>query len=61
MNLRQHAYIKRIGPGDVWQCQAKECKDKGPIRELKSRECKRTLPLTPSEAKDNLLDAIGSK
>ena len=56
----RHPFMKRIGPGDLWQCQEPECQDKGPYLELTSRPCKRATDLTKEEQDGNLLDAIGA-
>ena len=38
--MNRHGHTKRIGPGDMWKCQAAECGDVGPFHELMARECK---------------------
>lgn len=62
--MNEHNYMRRIGrqpaPGvageDLWQCQAADCADAGPLRELRARECKHVT--RPGEQEANLLKAL---
>jgi hypothetical protein len=57
--VNRHNYTRRIGiPGEnLWQCQATDCGDSGPLKELMARECAHVDQ--PGEQERNLLHALG--
>jgi hypothetical protein len=58
LSVRKHVYVKRIGPEDMWQCQMPGCRDKGPLKELLTREC--THPTTQDKRDRILLDVVNN-
>lgn len=57
-----HNYVVRVGAQGVdhWKCQAPECGEEGPLREMQARPCRGPRPTKESQDRD-LLDAITGK
>lgn len=51
-----HGYLRRIGPGDRWQCDEPTCSKVGTLKEVRAQSC--TVETTPEQSEENIFKAI---